>query len=136
MVPVKLELFFVAGLDSFLEIQNWKSPEELLDLCNFIVVSRPANSFEHLHDALPERFHERIVDRRSGADSGAEGDAGERAGLSIFLSDDVLVDVSSTDIRGRVRDGRSVRYRVTPEVERYMVTHTLYRQAARREAVS
>jgi nicotinate-nucleotide adenylyltransferase len=126
------ELFFVTGLDSFLEIQSWKNPDELLDLCHFIVVTRPGSSFEHLRAALPERFHERIVDRREGA----EEDAAERTGLAIFLSDDVLVDVSSTDIRRRVREASSIRYRVTPEVERYVVTHSLYRQTARREAVT
>lgn len=124
-------LFFVAGLDSFLEIRTWKSYEELLDLCNFIVVSRPDSGFEALPEALPERFHDRVVDCR-GLDAIDEATR-DREGLGIFLSDGVMVDVSSTDIRERVRQGRSIRYRVPAEVERYVTTHSLYREAPKRE---
>jgi nicotinate-nucleotide adenylyltransferase len=128
------ELFFITGLDSFLEIQTWKRYEELLELCSFIVVSRPDSSFDALPEALPERFHERVVDCRGQAV--IDDQTRDRDGLGIFLSDGVLVDVSSTDIRERVAAGHSIHYRVTPEVERYVVTHSLYRQAEKREAIS
>jgi nicotinate-nucleotide adenylyltransferase len=125
------ELFFIAGLDSFLEIRTWRSYEELLDLCHFIVVSRPGSSFDELEAVLPERCGDRIVDRRADAEpSGPEG------GLKIFLTDDVLFDVSSTEIRERIGAGRSIRYRVVPEVERYVTTHSLYRQPVSREVVA
>lgn len=124
-------LFFIAGLDSFLEIRTWKNWEELLDLCSFIVVSRPECSFDSLPEALPERYHERIVDCRG--QEVVDGATRDREGLGIFLSDGVLVDVSSTDIRERVRQQRSIRYRVPAEVERYVTTHTLYRPAPKRE---
>jgi len=131
------ELFFVAGLDSFLQIETWKDYEELLDSCDFIVVSRPNNSFERIHGVLPERFHDRIVDVR-GRTNGVEP-AVDRADSTprIYLSDAVYLDVSATGIRSRVRAGRTVRYRVTPEVERYLQTHGLYREpAAAAEAVT
>lgn len=119
------ELFFICGLDSFLQIRTWHRYEELLESCSFVVVSRPASSFDSLRDALPEPFHERITELRDGAvvDEDVRG-------LRIFLSDAVLVDVASTEIRARVRDGRSIRYRVPPEVEQYVRTHELYAGAA------
>lgn len=124
------ELFFVAGLDSFLHIESWKDYEELLDACNFIVVSRPNNSFDRVAEVLPERFHDRVTDVR-GREDGAEPAvvAGADEGPRIYLSDAVYLDVSATEIRARVAAGRTVRYRVTPEVERYMQTHGLYREA-------
>jgi nicotinate-nucleotide adenylyltransferase len=126
-----VELFFITGLDSFLEIQSWKSYEELLELCSFVVVSRPDSSFDALPDALPERFHDRVVDCRGQVL--IDEQSRDREGLGIFLSDGVMVDVSSTEVRARVAEGRSIRYRVTPEVERYVVTHSLYRQAEKSE---
>lgn len=120
------EIFFVAGLDSFLHILSWKEYEELLDACSFIVVSRPHNSFDGVLEVLPATFHDRIVDLRDNADAAPAGDAG----LRIYLSDAVHFDLSSTEIRERAAAGESVRYRVTPEVERYIQTHRLYTEAA------
>lgn len=156
------ELLFVAGLDSFLEIDTWKDWEDLLDLCHFIVVSRPGHRFDEIHEQVPERLVERIVDLRGDRDPGpslqpagpapdrsdgggaaaeAPDEPGETAGEAVgeprwrvFLSASVKVDISSTEIRERVRAGRSIRYRVPPEVERYIRTHGLYREAAAREA--
>lgn len=136
------EIFFVAGLDAFLEIRSWKNHEELLDSCHFVVVSRPENSFDGVSEVLPESMRDRIVDVREGGDepdrSGAVPVGGEGAsGLRIYLSNAVFLDVSGTEIRERARGGRSIRYRVTPEVERYIRAHDLYGRAAdAQEAVS
>lgn len=119
------DLFFICGLDSFLQIRTWHRYEELLELCSFVVVSRPDSSFDNLRDALPDAFHERITELRAGA---VVGD--DVQGLRIYLSDAVLVDVSSTEIRRRVVDGRSIRYRVPPEVDQYVRTHDLYARPA------
>lgn len=118
------ELFFVTGLDSMLDIQNWHEPEALLDSCHFVVVSRPGSSFKRLTEVLPERCHERIADV-----SGKLDDAPETGQLRIYLSDAVYLALSSTEIRQRVHNGLGVRYRVTPEVERYIQSHGLYRAA-------
>lgn len=152
------EIVFITGLDSFLEIETWKDWEDLLDLCHFIVVSRPGYSFDEVAGGLPERLAERLVDLRgeedpleflgrrqtsdrltppaAGEEASADGgatDAGEAETTTpwrIFLSDAVHVDISSTQIRERVRDGRSIRYRVSPEVERYVEANGLYRHLA------
>jgi len=116
-----VELYFVAGLDSMLQFDSWHEPEALLDCCHVVVVSRPGSSFEKLKDVLPERCRERIVDA-----SGCQEVGGERDGLRIYLSDAVYLELSSTELRQRVRDGLSIRYRVTPEVERYITSHELY----------
>ena len=122
------DLYFVAGLDSMLQIDSWHEPEALLDSCHVVVVLRPGNSFEKLQGVLPERFHERIVDASGGLDV-----AGETQDLRIFLSDAVYLALSSTELRQRVRDGLGIRYRVTPEVERYIKSHELYQAQATEE---
>jgi nicotinate-nucleotide adenylyltransferase len=36
-----LDLFFILGMDAFLEINTWKNYQGLFSLCNFIVMTRP-----------------------------------------------------------------------------------------------
>lgn len=52
--PPPHELFFIAGADSFLDLEEWKDPEEILKLAQWIVAPRPSYS---LPDKLPSRFH-------------------------------------------------------------------------------
>jgi len=119
-----VEIVFVSGLDAFLEIETWKDHEQILDLCHMVVVGRPGHRFDEVA-GLPEWIRERIVDRRAGGEAGAP--CFPEQGRRIFLSEAVLIDLSSTDIRGRIAAGRSVRYMVPAEVERYIRSHGLYR---------
>ena len=41
-------LFFLIGLDAFLEFPTWRDPATLLTLCSFVVLSRPGLSFQAL----------------------------------------------------------------------------------------
>ena len=120
-----VDLFFVAGLDSMLHIDSWHQPEELLDSCHFIVVSRPGSNPDQLRDVLPESCRDRIIDV-----SGGRAPTETGGGLHIYLSDAVFFAMSSTELRHRVREGLGIRYRVTPEVERYIQSHGLYRDPA------
>lgn len=130
----EVELFFLTGLDSFLEIETWRDWEELLEQAHFVVVSRPPDDLGQVRERLPERYRERLVMACGDDPSQTVREAGP--GLRIFLSDAVRWEVSSTEIRERVRQGRSIRYRVSAEVRRYIDTHGLYSRAAVREAVS
>jgi nicotinic acid mononucleotide adenylyltransferase len=38
-------LFFIIGLDAFLDLPSWKEAETLLRICHFVVISRPSTSF-------------------------------------------------------------------------------------------
>jgi nicotinate-nucleotide adenylyltransferase len=44
-------IFVIVGADAFLDLRRWRSPDALLDLAEWIVVSRPGFSFQQL-DAL------------------------------------------------------------------------------------
>jgi nicotinate-nucleotide adenylyltransferase len=133
------ELLFVVGLDSFLDIETWEGYKELLNMCHFIVVSRPGHGFDDIPARLPDWIVERVVDLRSGDIDPCSylGAVGTGSPRRVFLSDRVFVDISSTSIRERIIAGRSIRYRVPAEVERYIQAHGLYREAAKpAEAVS
>ncbi len=117
------EIIFVTGLDAFIEIETWKDYEHFLDLCHVVVVSRPGHGFEEF-EQLPDWINDRVVDLRDNEGSPADHFSGE--GCKIFLSDTVHVDISSTDIRERVRQDKSIRYKVPAEVQRYIRANGLY----------
>ena len=42
------QLFFLIGLDAFLDFPSWRDPVILLELCQFVILSRPGLSFRSL----------------------------------------------------------------------------------------
>lgn len=120
------QIFFIAGADAFAEIQTWNRYPAVLDLANFVVVSRPGMPLTMLRQRLPElkpRMRLPI-----GAARGHAETAGDAPGISIFLVDAPTPDVSSTDIRRRVADGLSIAGLVPPAVEVHIHQHALYMQ--------
>jgi nicotinate-nucleotide adenylyltransferase len=97
------ELFFIAGVDTVLEIRTWHRWQEVLRECRFAALARPGFEISALLAALPEELRERI-------------DLLPVPGL----------DVSSTDIRERARRGEPIRYLVPEPVEVYIHKHALY----------
>src|SRR5262249_6131548 len=110
------ELFFVTGADAFVEIESWKHYPDLLDLAQFVVVSRPGWPVSELPTRLP-----RLAARMCPA--GTEISA--RAPM-IFLIDARTADVSSTIIRERRARGESISGLVDPAVEQHIERHGLY----------
>ncbi|MGB9594152.1 MAG: nicotinate-nucleotide adenylyltransferase [Anaerolineae bacterium] len=98
------ELFFLMGMDSLAEILTWKDPERLIRLARIVVVGRPGfqADVDELDKVLPG--------------------AAER----ICIVDTPLMEVSSSDIRRRVREGAPIRYQVPEAVEAYIHAHRLY----------
>ena len=96
----KATLSLLIGADNFQEFQTWKSPEEILTKADLVVMSRPGfSSREVKHDL---------------------------ARLAQFVNVP-LIGISGTDIRRRVKLGRSIRFLVPPSVEEYIRIHRLYK---------
>jgi nicotinate-nucleotide adenylyltransferase len=118
------ELFFITGLDSFLEIQTWSHWDRLLTLCTFVVLSRPGYRFT---DLLKIPFLKPAEREITGLDRGERTQAVVTAGaITVFLELIPLYDISSTDIRRRTREGRSVKYLLPDAVEIYIIKNKLY----------
>lgn len=118
------ELFFLAGIDSFLEIKTWKEWQRLLSLCTFVVLSREGYLFADLErtglfgtksDVLAA-----LDERRT---SMATLDAG---GATVVLMRIPFFEISSTDIRDRLRQHRSIKYLLPEQVEGYIIENKLY----------
>jgi nicotinate-nucleotide adenylyltransferase len=116
------EFFFIMGADSFNELGTWREPERLLASTNVIVAARPGDEIELSRP--PDYEKPRIVDLRGTGDMTEDG----ANGTKIFLTDYIEVDISSTEIRRMVGEGRSIKGLVPPAVADYVEKYKLYRR--------
>ena len=118
------ELFFITGLDTFLEIQTWHEWEKLLTLCCFVVLSRPGY---HFADLMNIDFMKSAENELTALDRGDSKHALIMPGMfSIALETVPLYDISSTNIRERVKGGKSIKYHLPEAVEIYIMKKGLY----------
>ncbi|MBT9130247.1 MAG: putative nicotinate-nucleotide adenylyltransferase [candidate division WS2 bacterium] len=101
----KVEIFYLLGIDSFLELPTWKNPREISSLARLVVLRRnqkqySLEEFKKVSDLLVPSSVMEIPSR--------------------------VIDVTASEIRKRVKDGLSIKYMVTKEVEDYIYTNKLY----------
>jgi nicotinate-nucleotide adenylyltransferase len=129
------ELFFIVGLDAFLDLAAWKQAADLVRLIHFIVVSRPGSAFTSLH-TMP------LLTATEPA-SLAELDSGRRERLDLPLSASAHLillrlppcDISASAIRARLHSGQSVSNLLPATVESYILHHKLYMEGADRPGI-
>ncbi len=125
----RVAIFFIAGADSFAEINKWVEYERLLLNYNFIFVERPGievSGFQFLR--LPEILG-RVADMRRASpeelrrevarrlDSGAKG---------IYLVDIGALDISSTIVREKLRRGEDASALLPGPVLSYALKYSVY----------
>lgn len=116
-----MEASLIVGNDSFNDITSWREYEELLKLASFIVVHRPGYAVKKPAEALPVELA-----RKFWYDS-ISGSFMSPFGTGITYLGTTLLDISSSDIRRRVREGGSVKYLLPPRVEDLISECGLYR---------
>jgi nicotinate-nucleotide adenylyltransferase len=130
----KDHLFFLIGVDALLDLRHWRDYRGLLDLVNFIVVTRPGSDAGKIKQVLP-------ADMVS-PDYGGLGNAGDRVPVesrrepgtiqlpktTLYVLSGVHVSVASRDIRRAMATGRHVTRLVPPAVEEYILKQGLYRK--------
>jgi nicotinate-nucleotide adenylyltransferase len=114
--------FFIVGLDAFLEIDTWKDYSQLLQECSFIVVSRPGFGIELSEKVIEKIKPAHLVVLEPGSFPQPED---LPAGALVLLPAETP-DISSTDIRKRLRAGQPITGLVPPGVEAYIIKHRLY----------
>jgi nicotinate-nucleotide adenylyltransferase len=118
-------LFFLIGIDAFLEIASWKDAAALLRECEFIVASRPGYTLADVANALPSGFVQRAAPAIRPRTSSRGGDF-VAGGAHIHLLDSVHVPVSATQIR-RAAGHRAALTRLVPlPVAEYISKMGLY----------
>lgn len=95
------EVVLVVGSDTLPELSTWKDHDRLFRMCTVAVVTRP-------EDGRPE-------------------DAAETQANGVRRVSGPGLAVSATEIRRRVKEGRSIRYLVPETVADYITKRGLYR---------
>ncbi|MBO8168794.1 MAG: nicotinate-nucleotide adenylyltransferase [Thermoanaerobacteraceae bacterium] len=101
-----VELYFITGADAILEILTWKNVEELLSKTNFIAATRPGIELTQL-DEVVKKLPVPAYD-------------------VIHPLEVPAMAISSTDIRSRVAEKRSIKYLLPEAVEHYIYKNRLY----------
>ena len=101
-----VQLYVILGADALSDLERWHEPQRILELAEIVGVTRPS--------------HGRVDLGRLEASLGISGD-------SLKLLEGPLIEVSGTDIRRRIREGRSIKYLVPETVEAYILEQGLYR---------
>lgn len=114
------EIFFILGTDAFLDIKTWKEYEQLFHYAHFVIIMRPGFRSRGLDALLSE-----LGARPSNKDNGGLYMAS--SGKKIMVMATTLMDISSTEVRRRVREDKSVRFLVPHSVMQYIEKQRLYR---------
>lgn len=97
-------VYVLLGADEAQTLMSWRDPWGIQELATIVVANRPRYAGEKIFEDLPADFARRLVPL-------------EMPG----------VDISATDLRERVHQGRSIKYLVPDAVERYIMKSGLYR---------
>jgi nicotinate-nucleotide adenylyltransferase len=115
-------LYFLIGLDAFLDLRAWKEYRRLLDAVNFIVVSRPGFESREIREVVPAGLV------ASGARQRQKAELRLRHSR-LYVLRGVKSPIASRNIREAVRRRQSITGLVPPLVEQYILKEGLYRLA-------
>ena len=91
------KLYFLVGMDNLFEMETWKDPSEIIAECVILAADRACRQGREIPDWLSGRVQNVMTP---------------------------LIEISSSDIRRRLREGKSVRYLV-PEAVNEMIEKIL-----------
>lgn len=101
-----VKLYFIIGFDTLKELDTWYRIQEVCNMTDFIVVNRGNTTRE---------FEEEILIRE------------KRYNCKFSIVRIPDIQISSTDIRERLKNNKGIKYLVTNEVEEYIIQKGLYR---------
>ena len=129
------ELFFIIGLDAFLDFPTWREPRELLKICHFVVVPRPERSFQALSEMplLPNLDPPALASLDTGAQKGLDIVVPSCPGITCLALPPC--PTSASEIRRRVRSGLPLANILPPPVESYILCHSLYQEESDRTPI-
>jgi len=98
-------LYFILGMDALAGLPTWKEPQKIVELCHLVAAKRSEAKdldLDSLQRSIP--------------------------GISsrVIILDNPLIDISSSDIRHRVAEGKSIHEMVPEAVERSIRERRLY----------
>jgi len=107
---IETEIYFVIGWDSLEELPTWYNPEGILEqVTHLVAVHRPG------YIEVPG-YRDRLEERLPGLKQ------------RLLMMPAPQLEISATDLRQRVAEGRPIKYQTVEVVEQYIIEHRLYGQ--------
>jgi nicotinate-nucleotide adenylyltransferase len=111
---------FIIGSDAFAELDTWREPKQLFALADFAVMARPGTP-GRLADWIPDPLRGEFELDPRGDSAHHRATGGDLRAVAISA-----LAISSSDIRERIRTGRSIRYLVPEAVRRDIEASGVY----------
>lgn len=99
----EVEFYFICGIDTILGVFSWKRPHDVFNMCRFIVATRPGYDQGCLREMLGDVYRDRVS-----------------------VMEIPMLDISSTEIRERVKKGLTIKYLLPEAVENYIYKNKVY----------
>ncbi len=120
-------LYFILGIDAFLDLPSWKQPNRLIDLTNFVVTSRPGHAFVDLLSSpylkdIPEKIFKELD---KGLRHEISFDISKRQ--KVYLCKVTDLNISSSYVRNLIMLGKNIKYLLPDSVKSYIISHELYK---------
>ena len=127
-LPDQSRIYLIMGMDAFLEIDTWKSYNELLEQIPFIIISRPNTGrsstnfgWKFLEDYLTSKISTDYVFSESHNCYRAKDKQ------PVYIYEVTGLDISSTRIRSLISKGRPIRFLVPQKVTHFIQSKGLYK---------
>ncbi|MBN4074835.1 MAG: nicotinic acid mononucleotide adenylyltransferase [Alkaliphilus sp.] len=101
------EFYFIVGADAFTQIETWAMYEDLLKITKFVVVTRTGSDNKTLDETI-EKYKNNF-------------------GADIYKISIPNLEISSTDIRSRIKRGKNVEYLIPAVVVEYIRKYNIYK---------
>ncbi len=126
-VEPKSRWLWIMGLDTFLDLPDWKNFNRILDLADLIVAPRPGYEMDVIHDTLVKlglkiNSTANPIIPEKGVKSVNTG----RLDHKIYFLAQPMVDLSSSAIRQNLSQNPSIKKMLPPPVVQYIMDHQLY----------
>lgn len=99
-----VEIYFITGTDTINQVYSWKDTDAIFDLCKFIVTTRPNYILDEHTKNLIEKHKNKI-----------------------YFCETPMLEISSTNIRKRIEQEKTVTYLLPKNVEKYIYNNGLYK---------
>jgi len=123
----EIEWYLILGMDTFQDFATWKNVREILESVHLVVATRPGYSkglasktLQAMMDNLPFSYQ---LHRQA---NGVQTYLCQETKKTLLFCDIEPRDISSSEIRERIKCGLSVKNMLPPEIERYIMAHHLY----------
>jgi nicotinate-nucleotide adenylyltransferase len=113
------ELFLLVGSETFLDLLSWRAPRRIVELARLVIVPRTGSAFD------PESAAAQKVLREIGAEHFV-GPDDPVTPATVVVVHAASLPISSSDLRARAGQGRSLAYRVPEAVAAYIRGQRLY----------